>query len=227
MGPAVLLLLAAEQAGCVGPAPSATSGAAEIDGSPSARDGTTTSHDVPTESLVDAPVTSQPSDANINIDMTGRSAYSLLIEVDGEVFDIGLRDLTDALGHFAYGSSHIAPAVSFAMTDSLTTPRTISFTMDLGIIVASDQRPVATEGTGTHQLSTENPSLTLFIKGVTYRSTNAGARGEIVIDDWSTVTGGVIAGSYDALLIGDGDPSLSTAISGMFHFVLPPMPPND
>ncbi|MCC6624872.1 MAG: hypothetical protein IT385_26725 [Deltaproteobacteria bacterium] len=169
----------------------------------------------------DTSTTNDASETSDAPDLTGKSAYTLLIDVDEDSYDLGLRDLTGETQYFAFGSTHIAPAVSFAMTDSLTFPRTINFTLDFGIVVPSEDRPIATEGVGTHALTAENPSITLFIKGLTYRSTNAGAAGQIVISDWSTETDGVVAGSYEATLVADGPTGKTASVSGIFHFILP------
>jgi len=169
----------------------------------------------------DTTTTTDVTDASDAPDLTGKSAYTLLIAVDEDTYDIGLRDLTGDAKYFAFGSTHIAPAVSFAMTDSLTFPRTINFTLDFGIVVPSEDRPIATEGVGTHPVSAENPSMTLFIKGLTYKSTNVGASGQFVVTAWSTETGGVVAGSYEATLVADGPTGKTADVSGIFHFILP------
>lgn len=154
-------------------------------------------------------------------DLTGKSAYNVVIVVDGETFDLGLRDLTGDNKYFAFGSTHIAPAVSFAMTDSVTFPRTIAFTLDFGIVVPSEDRPIATEGVGTHVVSAENPSIKLFIKGLEYQSTNAGSTGAIVVTEWSTETGGVVSGTFEATLVAKGSTGKTADVSGYYHFILP------
>ncbi|MFO0751659.1 MAG: hypothetical protein U1F43_39230, partial [Myxococcota bacterium] len=108
-------------------------------------------------------------------DLSGKSAYHVSITDDVQTYDLGLRDLTDLPQYFAFGSSHIAPAVSFAMTDSVTFPRTINFTLDFGIVVPSDDHPIATDGRGTYDFSAVAPSAIVFLKGLQYRSTNPGA----------------------------------------------------
>lgn len=155
-------------------------------------------------------------------DLTGKSAYHIAITMDdGEVYDLGLRDLTESVGKYAFGSSHIAPAVSFAMTDGVTSPRTINVTLDFGIVVPSEDHPIATDGAGDYPFSELNPSMTVFVKQLQYRSINAGAAGSIIVSDWSTETGGIVAGTFHGTLVADGPTGKTVTVDGYYHFILP------
>lgn len=155
-------------------------------------------------------------------DLTGKSAYHVIISTsDGDTYDLGLRDLTDQPQYFAFGSSHIAPAVSFAMTDSVTFPRTINFTLDFGIVVPSDDHPIATSGPGDYPFTAAAPSSTVFVKGLQYRSVNTGSSGGVQVVEWSTETGGVVAGTFSGTLVADGPTGKTVDIDGYYHFILP------
>ena len=80
-------------------------------------------------------------------DLTGRSVYRMTVTVDDEVLTLD-RDLTGKAQYFAFGSTHIAPAVSLAVTDSVTFPRTMTVNINFGIVVGSDTFPVQTTGAG-------------------------------------------------------------------------------
>lgn len=154
------------------------------------------------------------------IDLTGKSVYHLEFSVDDEPYVVD-RDLTGLDQYFAFGSTHIAPAVSFGMTDSIQFPRTMTIGINFGIVVPSADHPIQTEGTGTHPFSAEPPSVELFVKGLQYRSTLPGASGSIEITSWGVEEGETVAGTFAGTIIAEGPTGRTIDLSGSFHFTLP------
>ena len=154
-------------------------------------------------------------------DLTGKSFYHMEFSLAGEPYVLD-RDLTGQDQYFAFGSTHIAPAVSFGMTDSIQYPRTMSIGINFGIVVASGDHPLQTEGVGAHPFASEPPSVDLFVQGLQYRSTLAGATGTFDITAWGVATGDTVAGTFQGTLLSEGATGKTIDVSGSFHFVLPP-----
>jgi len=153
-------------------------------------------------------------------DLTGKSVYHMEFDIDGQAIVID-RDLTGLDQYFAFGSTHIAPAVSFGMTDSLQFPRTMSIGINFGIVIASTDHPIQTGEARSYPFSALPPSVDVFVKGLQYRSTLAGATGSIELTDWSSETDGVMAGTFSGTLMSEGDTGRTLAVTGSFHFTLP------
>lgn len=165
-------------------------------------------------------VTGDVADTSDVVDITGKSVYHMEFTIDDQPIVID-RDLTGLDQYFAFGSTHIAPAVSFGMTDSLQFPRTMTISINFGIVVPSTDHAIQTEGTGTHPFSAEPPNVDVFVKGLQYRSTLAGASGAIEITDWGVEEGELVAGTYQGKLIAEGSTGRTIDVSGSFHFALP------
>lgn len=153
-------------------------------------------------------------------DLTGRSVYRMTITNGDEVLELD-RELTDQSQYFAFGSTHIGPAVSFAMTDSVTFPRTMTINLNFGIVVGSDQYPIQTTGTGTFAFSETPPDINVFVRGLQYRSRLEGASGAIIVDRWSLETGEPVAGTFSGTLVAEGGSGATIDVDGLFHFTLP------
>ncbi len=153
-------------------------------------------------------------------DLTGRSVYRMTVTVDDEVLTLD-RDLTGKAQYFAFGSTHIAPAVSLAVTDSVTFPRTMTVNINFGIVVGSDTFPVQTTGAGAWPFSASPPDLGVFVKGLQYRASTPGSTGEVVITAWSTETGAPVAGTFRGTLVAEGPSGATIDVEGSFHFTLP------
>jgi len=153
-------------------------------------------------------------------DITGKSLYHMEFTIDGQPIVID-RDLTGLDQYFAFGSTHIAPAVSFGMTDSIQFPRTMTISLNFGIVVPSADHATQTEGVGSHPFAAEPPSIDLFVAGLQYRSTLEGAAGAIEITEWGVEEGEVVAGTYQGKVIAVGSTGRTIDIVGSFHFVLP------
>ncbi|MCA9635275.1 MAG: hypothetical protein KC420_04505, partial [Myxococcales bacterium] len=78
----------------------------------------------------------------------GKSAYHFeIVRSDNPEPIVIDRDLTGReKTYMAFGSTHIAPAVSFAVTDDLIAPVTITITFNFGIVVPSSDFPIDTTG---------------------------------------------------------------------------------
>ena len=153
-------------------------------------------------------------------DLTGRSVYRLTITQDDEVVPLD-RDLTGDAKYFSFGSTHIAPAVSFAVTDSVTFPRTITVNLNFGIVVGSDQHPVQTSGARKYAFGANPPAVDVNYRGLQYSSAQPGATGNIIISQWSVETGGAVAGTVAGTLVAEGPSGRTIDVAGDFHFTLP------
>jgi len=175
--------------------------------------------DDPAKSTGDVDATVDP-DASDVPDLSGKSVYRMEFAIDGQPIVID-RDLSGLDQYFAFGSTHIAPAVSFGMTDSIQFPRTMTISINFGIVVPSTDHAIQTEGIGTHPFAAEPPSIDLFVKGLQYRSSLAGASGAIEITQWGVNEGDTVAGTYQGTVIAEGATGRTIDLSGSFHFVLP------
>ena len=153
-----------------------------------------------------------------------KSYYTMTVSLpDGTVIPID-RDLS-ALREttFSYGSAHIAPAVAFAVTDTITWPQSVTITLDFGKIVGSSAFPIQTDGVGEYLFSDMPPAVEVYVELIQYKSLFEGADGHVTLTSWGQNTGDIIAGSYAGRLIQDTplEDKLWIDVEGTFHFVLP------
>lgn len=153
-------------------------------------------------------------------DLTGRSVYRMTLTQGEDVIALD-RDLTGEGQYFAFGSTHIAPAVSFAVTDSVTFPRTMTINLNFGIVVASDAHPIQTGAAGTYAFGELPPAIDVFYRGLQYRSSLGGASGSVIVTDWSVEAGGTFAGTFAGTLMAEGPSGQTLDVEGDFHFTLP------
>jgi hypothetical protein len=153
-------------------------------------------------------------------DLSGRSVYRMKVRVGDELLALD-RDLTGDSKYFAFGSTHIGPAVSFAVTDSVTFPRTMTVNFNFGIVVGSDTYPIQTTGAGTWPFSASPPDLGVFVRGLQYRGSTPGSTGEVIITAWSVETGEPVAGTFRGTLVAEGPSGATIDVEGSFHFTLP------
>ena len=151
------------------------------------------------------------------------SWYTMRIETPlGDLFEIDQS--LDKNTYFSYGSTHIAPAVSLAMTDQRYFPGTMTLTLNFGIIVGSAQYPVQCDAAANYPFQTAGPpEVQANVQGIQYKSTVAGSEGSIEVEQWGTATGDVFSGVYEGTLLQEADVpnKLWLKIEGEFHFVLP------
>jgi hypothetical protein len=153
-----------------------------------------------------------------------KSFYTMTVALpDGTIIEIDrdltvLRDTT-----FSYGSAHIAPAVAFAVTDTITWPQSVTITLDFGKIVGSGSFPIQTDGTGEYLFSEQPPAVEVYVGLIQYNSLLDGAEGHVTLTSWGQNTGDIIAGSFQGKLIQETqlEDKLWIDVEGTFHFVLP------
>ncbi len=169
----------------------------------------------------DAPATDTTADAAAEVeDLTGRSVYRMTLTQGEDSIELD-RDLTGEGQYFAFGSTHIAPAVSFAVTDSVTFPRTMTINLNFGIVVASDAHPIQTGDAGTYTFGELPPAIDVFYRGLQYRSSLEGAAGSVVVTSWSVEPGDAFAGTFSGTLMAEGPSGQTLAVEGEFRFTLP------
>ena len=133
-----------------------------------------------------------------------------------------MRDITEKPNAFSFGSTHIAPAVSFAISEDLTFPATMTLTLNFGIVFGSDRYPVQCDGAKTYDFSSSPPEVDVTI-GLRYRSTIPGASGSVIVTEWSNTTGGIMRGTFKGRLLQDTEkPDKRWAdVEGEFQLIVP------
>jgi len=154
-----------------------------------------------------------------------RSTYTIELTTDlGQTLRLE-RDVTDTPGAFSFGSTHIAPATSLAVSESLSYPATVQIAINFGILAdPSGNLTVQTGTAGTFPFDGDAPEIDVTW-GIRYRSTVPGAQGEVVIDAWSMTRGGVMSGRFQGRLVeqsGAGAGTHWADVTGTFHLILPP-----
>ena len=169
---------------------------------------------------------SQPdagSDVNADVDpWEGKSYYAIKITTElGQSYELE-RDITERPNAFSFGSTHIAPAVSFAISEDLTFPATMNLTLNFGIVFGSDDFPIQCDSAKNYPFSTAPPEVDVTI-GLRYRSTVPGASGAVEITEWSNTTGGIMRGSFKGRLLQETDkPDKRWAdVEGEFKLIIP------
>jgi len=173
---------------------------------------------------------------------TGESYYSLTLDLeegpgiicgdDGKVDCLGGksccryqfdRDLTGLDTKFAFGSTHIAPAISLAMTDTMYKPKTAFVILNFGIIIGTADKPASTNSSGLYEFSGFEPEVRVEIFNKKYSSVQEGAQGQFDITDWTAEEGGLWAGTVEGSIVQDTDKEtkLQACVKGEFHFILP------
>lgn len=162
----------------------------------------------------------------------GGSYYSLIVVLPSglqQKFEKSLDDNDTAL---AFGSSHIAPAVSLAIEDTFTDPYA-TVTFNFGFVVGSNDFAVTIEEEGKWGWGkAENnapPGFKIELKdqGKPRRLVSwiDGAEGDYLITKWGTEEGGIVQGRIKGILAdenyqGDEGPITGT-IDGEFRLILP------
>lgn len=169
------------------------------------------------------------ADASVETDLAGEegakageSFYRVeALFDDGRQMTFG-RDLAGRPGVYAFGSTHIAPAVSFAMTDTLYDPY-VTVTFNLGIVVGSELYPVQCPGTGAYAFGTGlPPEMDLHANNLQFRSRLPDSQGTFEVTQWSATEGGVVAGRVRGRLDFIGEAAHWADVDAEFRFVLPP-----
>lgn len=132
------------------------------------------------------------------------------------------RDLTGKDNKFSFGSTHIAPAVAFTMSDNIALPFSV-VTLNFGIIIGTADKPPSTPTGGEYPFSGFEPAIRVDIKNKTFDSTIDGSEGMFNITDWTADEGGIWAGDFEGTIVQETDKQdkLEAEVEGEFHFVLP------
>ena len=166
------------------------------------------------------------------VDKAG-SCYSVQIVTPSGLVQTYERDLDDRPWVIAFGSSHIAPAVSLAVEDSWDKPYTV-ITFNLGFTVGSNDHDVTIDEEGVWDWGSAAinapPGFKIYMKDNgkprTMVSWEDGASGKYLITKWGTETGQVIEGKIEGTLVDENsvgkDTGLETGtIDGHFRLILP------
>jgi hypothetical protein len=162
----------------------------------------------------------------------GGSYYSLEIVLPSGLLQTFEKQLDEKDTALAFGSSHIAPAVSLAIEDTFTKPfATVTF--NFGFVVGSNDFAVTIEDEGKWAWGqAENnapPGFKIELKdqGVPRRmvSWKEGAEGHYLITKWGVSTGEIVQGKIKGTLVdesynGDDGPKAGT-VNGEFRLILP------
>jgi len=133
------------------------------------------------------------------------------------------RNITDMPTKFSFGSTHIAPAVSFAVTDTLYVPTFSVITLNFGIIIGTSDKPPATDTSGKYPFSGFEPEITVTIYDKVLSSKEEGSEGEIDVTDWAAEEGGLWAGTLAGTIFQKTTlaQKLRARVKASYHFILP------
>ena len=163
-----------------------------------------------------------PSDAVDDASSQEKSYYKIKITTQlGEEFEFE-RDITEKPNAYSFGSTHIAPAVSLAVSEDFTFPATMTVTINFGIVIGSEQFPVQSDATGEYAFSEAPPEIDVII-GLRYRSTIPGSTGSVVITEYSNQTGGIMSGTFKGRILQETtkEDKKWADVEGEFRFALP------
>ncbi len=132
------------------------------------------------------------------------------------------RDLTGKDNKFSFGSTHIAPAVAFTMSDNIALPFSV-VTLNFGIIIGTADKPPSTPTSGEYPFSGFEPAIRVDIKNKTFDSTIDGSEGMFNITDWTADEDGIWAGDFAGVIVQETEKpdKLRAEVEGEFHFILP------
>lgn len=160
------------------------------------------------------------------------SFYSLEIITPSGLLQTFERQIDEAPYVVAFGSSHIAPAVSLAIEDTFYKPYA-TVTFNFGFVVGSNDYAVTIEEEGkwTWGKGEKNapPGFKITMKDnniqKTFVSWHAKSEGDFLITKWGKNEGTIVEGKIEGTLINEGDPNAdapeTATVSGKFHFILP------
>lgn len=152
-----------------------------------------------------------------------RSTYHLaIVAPSGKGYTLD-RDITGAATAFSFGSTHIAPAVSLAVSETVTWTEegqaTLIIAFDFGKVVGSTEHPIHTDAPGVYPFSIDPPGLKVQVEGLEFTSFEAAAEGQIEILEYGDETGERMAGVLGGTLAHPN--GFEITVTGDFHFILP------
>lgn len=156
------------------------------------------------------------------------SFYKLTVVLPSGLQQKYQRNIDDMPWVVAFGSTHIAPAVSLAIEDTFYDPFAV-VTFNFGFVVGSNDHAVTIDDTGGWDwvMGEKNtpPGFKITVKdgGVQreFVSWLEGAEGRFIISRWGTETGEYVEGSIEGTLTNNGPDPLTATVQGDFQFILP------
>jgi len=144
-----------------------------------------------------------------------------IVTAAGDTFELAHE--LDPAQHISFGSTHIAPAVSLAVTHTQIMPSYLVVTVNPGIIVGSTDHPVQCDQAGEYPFGASPPEVQANVQGIQYGSREEGASGAVVVTEWTAVTGQVFAGTFEGRIVQETDKinKLWLDVQGTFHVLLP------
>jgi len=132
------------------------------------------------------------------------------------------RDITGNPTKFSFGSTHIAPAIAFAVSDTVFVPFSV-VTLNFGIIIGTADKPPSTPESGEYFFTGFEPEIEVTIYNRNYSSKIEGSDGKFNITHWSADEGGLFAGTFAGKILEEtaAAEKLRAVVEGDFHFILP------
>jgi hypothetical protein len=159
--------------------------------------------------------------------LSGKSIYTVeLVTKEGQKYAITDRDLSGSPTAYSFGSTHIAPAVSLAVNDTVTYPAYLTVTFNFGIVAPSKEYPADCIKPGEYAFGVDNPpEVQVSVQGLQYSSRIPGAAGTIEVELWTATSGEPMRGSFKGTALQVETPEGQTPrpleIEGEFYFTLP------
>ncbi len=169
-----------------------------------------------------AEVADAGADTPAEVADSARSYYRLVLDTEFEEPITIERDITGKLTNFSFGSTHIAPAVSLAVSEDLTFPAVMNITFNFGIVLGSQDYPVQCDHAGEYMFGGEPPEIDIT-KGLRYVSSVPGSTGSLIINSWSRTPDDTFSGTFQGRIRQKTDniEKRWADIQGEFHFILP------
>jgi hypothetical protein len=186
--------------------------------------------------------TAQPADTTPEVqdttppkpqcDQGANSCYFVQVVTPSGLVQEFVQNLDDRPWVIAYGSSHIAPAVSLAIEDTWTQPYTI-ITFNFGFVVGSNDYAVTISEEGVWKWGSDAinapPGFKIYLKDDgkprTLVSWKKGASGNFLVTRWGTSPGDIIEAQIEGTLVDEIDgpdgKAVTASISGKIRLILP------
>lgn len=140
----------------------------------------------------------------------------------GTVYDLD-EDITELTDVYSFGSTHIAPAVSFAMEQHFVMPNYMVVTLNFGIVVGSIDKPLQCGAAGEYPFGGLPPEVKVSVEGLPFESSVAGSAGAVTVETWTTFPGELFSGTFAGRIyqVTTKTDKLWLDVEGRFHFLVP------
>lgn len=184
--------------------------------------------DDPTPPVAEDVETASDGEEDVKKQVTQGNFYQITLVFPSGVQQVYTRNLDEAPGAFAFGSTHIGTAVSLAINDVLYDPFA-SIAFNFGFVVGSNDYPVTITDTGKwawgNGSTNAPPGLKIETKDAgiprKFVSWLEGAEGSYTMTKWGTNSGDRVAGTITGTLVNDGPDPVTAYLEGEFQFFLP------